>query len=259
MYSPAWNALVRNFGRPQLVVNAQLKQLHTFPFIKPHDSAAIIKFAQLVSSCVNVLHQFDCQGDLQSKSVLNSAVRKLPPELKTKWLFYSKVQQLGQADFVVFATWLNDVAFVHDELMLQFSSTNTNRDRTTASSKKKSTTAHVADAKESNKDSSSAKSWKQCPLEDGEHKIWNCQKFKEMDVQKRYEAIKKLKICYSCLDGKHFIIDCKSIRIAALEVAVRSTTENCIQKNRKPSPKRSLQRWRMFLMFLGFCSWYQSQ
>ncbi len=103
-YLSAWNALVRNFGRPQLVVNAQLKQLHTFPFIKPYDSAAIIKFAQLVSSCVNVLHQFDCQGDLQSESVLNSAVRKLPPELKTKWLFYSKAQQLGQADFVVFAT-----------------------------------------------------------------------------------------------------------------------------------------------------------
>ena len=48
MYLRAWNALVRNFGRPQLVVNSQLKQLHSFPFINSHDSSAIIKYTQLI-------------------------------------------------------------------------------------------------------------------------------------------------------------------------------------------------------------------
>ena len=31
MYSVTWNVLVRNFGKPQLVVNAQLKRLYPFP------------------------------------------------------------------------------------------------------------------------------------------------------------------------------------------------------------------------------------
>ena len=41
LYHTAWYTLVRNFGRPQTVVNAQMKLAHTYPFIKSHDSAAI--------------------------------------------------------------------------------------------------------------------------------------------------------------------------------------------------------------------------
>ena len=46
MYTAAWNALVTSFGRPQTIVNAQMKLIHTSLFIKSHDSAAIIKYAQ---------------------------------------------------------------------------------------------------------------------------------------------------------------------------------------------------------------------
>ena len=41
----AWNVLVRNFGKLQMVVNAQLKRIYSFPPMKPHDGAALIKFA----------------------------------------------------------------------------------------------------------------------------------------------------------------------------------------------------------------------
>ena len=75
MYIAAWNALVTNFGRRQTIVNAQLKQIHTSPFLNSHDSAAIIKYAQLITTCVNVLKQFGFDGDLYSESVLNSALR----------------------------------------------------------------------------------------------------------------------------------------------------------------------------------------
>ena len=35
MYNVAWNVLVRNFGKPQMVVNAQLKRIYSFPPMKP--------------------------------------------------------------------------------------------------------------------------------------------------------------------------------------------------------------------------------
>ena len=102
LYHTAWDKLVRNFGRSQTVVNAQMKLIHTYPFIKSHDSAAIIKYAQLITTCVSVLNQYGFTGDLSSESVLNSAVRKLPPELKTKWLFYAKGQKYQSANFSKF-------------------------------------------------------------------------------------------------------------------------------------------------------------
>ena len=92
MYSAAWNALVTNFGRPQAIVNAQMKQIFLSPFIKSHDSAAIIKYAQLITTWVNVLKQFGFIGDLFSESVLNSTLRKLPPELNTNWFFLAKAR-----------------------------------------------------------------------------------------------------------------------------------------------------------------------
>ena len=93
LYHTAWDTLVHNFDRPQTVVYAQMKLVHTYPFIKSHDSAAIIKYSHLTTTCVSVLNQYGFTGDLSSESVLNSVVRKLPPELKTKWLFYAKGQK----------------------------------------------------------------------------------------------------------------------------------------------------------------------
>ena len=47
MYNVAWNVLVRNFGKPQMVVNAQLKRIYSFPSMKLYDGAALIKFASV--------------------------------------------------------------------------------------------------------------------------------------------------------------------------------------------------------------------
>ena len=42
MYQVAWQTLEHDFGRPELIVNAQLRTLHSHSFIKPHDSLEII-------------------------------------------------------------------------------------------------------------------------------------------------------------------------------------------------------------------------
>ena len=76
MYNVPWNVLVRNFGKPQMVVNAQLKRIYSFPPMKFYDGAALIKFARIVSSSVNVLTQFNYVGDLNSERVLGSATSK---------------------------------------------------------------------------------------------------------------------------------------------------------------------------------------
>ena len=83
-YNVAWKVLVRKFGKPQMVVNAQLKRIYSFPPMKPYDGAALIKYARIVSSCVNVLTQFNYVRDLNSEGVLGSAKRKLTLDMKTK-------------------------------------------------------------------------------------------------------------------------------------------------------------------------------
>ena len=56
---------------------------------------------------------------------------------------------------------------------------------------------------------------KQCPLKDGDHKIWMCNKFKQQSAKKRYETLKKLKLRFCCLIS-HMTWDCKSERLCGV-------------------------------------------
>ena len=58
-------------------------------------------------------------------------------------------------------------------------------------------------------------STKQSPLKDGEHKIGMCNKFKQQAVNERYETLKKLKICFCCLNS-HLNKDSKADRVCGV-------------------------------------------
>ena len=204
MYNVAWNVLVRNFGKPQMVVNAQLKRIYSFPPMKPYDGAALIKFARIVSSCVNVLTQFNYVGDLNSEGVLGSATRKLTLDMKTKWLTYVKQMNLYQPGLAVFSEWLNDIADVQDELLLY---SNLNADRAKTSYKEKAEGSTFATSAPDTA-SDNSKYQRECALKDGKHPIWKCEKFKKMNVEERGQKAKELKLCFKCLSDAHQMRNC---------------------------------------------------
>ena len=220
MYTAAWNALVTNFGRPQTSVKAQMKLIHTSPFIKSHYSAAIIKYAQLITTCVNVLKPFGFDCDLYSESVLNSALRKLPPEMKTKRFFLAKSGNYYSADLCMFSEWLNEVAYVHDEMMIEFKSPSEKK-KSGPRDKVKNTTFTTNNQPKSITMSTNERTkvntttLKRCPLKDGDHKIWMCNKFKQQSANERYETLKNLKLCFCCLNS-HMIKDCKLERVCGV-------------------------------------------
>ena len=119
-YHTAWDTLVCNLGQPQTVVIAQMKLIHTYAFNKSHESAAIIKNGLFITTFVSVLNQYGFTGYPSSQSVLNSAVQKLPPELKTKRLFYSNGQKNETTNFNDLCEWSNDVFLLHDKILVQF-------------------------------------------------------------------------------------------------------------------------------------------
>ena len=204
MYNVAWNVLVRNFGKPQMVVNAQLKRIYSFPPMKPYDGAALIKFARIVSSCVNVLTQFNYVGDLNSEGVLGSATRKLTLDMKTKWLTRVKQMNLYQPGLAVFSEWLNDIADVQDELLFY---SNPNADRAKTSYKEKAEGSTFATSA-TNTANDNSKTQRECVLKDGQHPIWKCEKFKKMNVEERGQKAKELKLCFKCLSDAHQMRNC---------------------------------------------------
>ena len=82
-YTQAWSLLERKFGRTHLIVDAQLVTLCNQQPIKAHDSYALINFSITISNSVNVLKQYNYDGDLQSSAKRQLAIEKLPQAFKT--------------------------------------------------------------------------------------------------------------------------------------------------------------------------------
>ena len=113
-YGAAWSTLERKFGRPHVIIDAQLESLRKASQVKPHNSTGLISFSVVVSNFVEMLKDHKQIGDLQSSSTLYLAVDKLPQVLKEKWWFYVDDTDEDWPDLIMFEKWLSKIAFVHE-------------------------------------------------------------------------------------------------------------------------------------------------
>ena len=87
-YGAARSILERKFGRPHVIIDAQLESLRKANQMKRHNSTELISFSIIVYNIVTVLKEYKQIGDLQSSSTPYMTVDKQPQVLKEKWWFY---------------------------------------------------------------------------------------------------------------------------------------------------------------------------
>ena len=56
-----------------------------------------------------------------------------------------------------------------------------------------------------------------CKLCNKQHGVWTCSEFKELEVPKRWECAKKVKLCFRCLGEDHHGQHCFRTRVCDLE------------------------------------------
>ena len=104
----------RKFGRPHVIIDAQLEILGKASQAKPHESTGLISFAVILSIFVNVFKEKRQIGDLQSSSTLYIEEDKLPQDLIEKWWFNADDKNEDGPDLKMFENWLSRIAFVHE-------------------------------------------------------------------------------------------------------------------------------------------------
>ena len=112
-YGAAWSILDRMFGRPHVIIDAQLESLRKASQVKPHNSTGLINFSVFVSNYVNMIKNYKQIGDLKSSSTLYMAVDRLPQVLKEKRWFNVDDKDEDWRDLIMFEIWLSKIAFVH--------------------------------------------------------------------------------------------------------------------------------------------------
>ena len=220
MYDEAWNTLQRKFGQPHHIVSSQLAKIQNFSQVRFNDLSALVELADTVSTFVNILQQFGYSNDLFSSSNLDVAVNKLPLDTKRRWFAYiespSKVSRIP--NLVEFNNWLQEESQVHERL-IQCSPTTSKFDSQTAKFGKRSDFKKSSKSSEStfSSNDSKEKTEVKCPIEGGNHRIWNCEKFKNMKIDDRYNVAKDNKLCFCCLADNHLGKDCPRKRKCGID------------------------------------------
>lgn len=69
---------------------------------------------------------------------------------------------------------------------------------------------------------------------DASHTIYKCNKFKDMSVSDRYEAVKNLKLCFNCLHHSHTLANCKSK--VSCSICNRKSHHSLLHKSNAANP-----------------------
>ena len=116
MYKDALKTLERKFGHSQTVVSAYFDRLANYPPVKMHNSDSIISYSATVSSLVGVFQSLNYLQDLSSASLMNQAVRKLPPNLKKALSMNTVKRNLDRPTLIHFIDWLKEKAEAHERM-----------------------------------------------------------------------------------------------------------------------------------------------
>ena len=212
MYKDALRTLEHKFGQPQAVVSAHLDKLNSFPPLKMHNSDNIINYSGCISSLFGVFKSLSYDSDLKSAALLNTAVQKLPPDMKESWLLYTVKEHWVKPTLHDFNDWLREKAEAHDLMKntatkARNEDTNNSVTRSTVASKAfAANTQHKSNLKQQQR--SPLTSISSCIVCKGSHRLWEGRVFKEKTPTQRAKVVAEAKLCFSCLRHKHLFRQC---------------------------------------------------
>ena len=216
MYKDALRTLERKFGQPQAVVSAHLDKLNSFPPLKMHNSDNIINYSGCISSLVGVFKSLSYDSDLKSAALLNTAVQKLPPNMKESWSLFTVKKHWVKPTLLDFNDWLKEKAEAHDLMKNTATKARTEDTNNSVTRSKVASKAFAANTQQKSnpkpQQRSPSTSISSCIVCKGSHQLWECRVFKEKTPTQRAKVVAEAKLCFSCLRDKHMFRQCPSPR-----------------------------------------------
>ena len=159
-----------------------------------HDSNFFVSLSTTIRNVVCVLMHYKYEGDLWPRAILQTAIEKLPPNLREKWWFnlneYNKDWSYILNLFML---------FVYEGIPQPPGDRKVNSRRNVNKIKQFFNPRILVQPKNID----------HCPLDDSAHIIWTCPVFRNLNVNDRYSIMRKQRFFYGCLERGHAIRDSK--------------------------------------------------
>ena len=181
-----------------------------------HNSDNIIYYSGCISGLVGVFISLSYDSDLKSAALLNTAVRKLPHNMKESWSLYTVKKHWVIPTLLDFNDWLKEKAKAHDLMRntafkARTEDTNNSVTRSNVASKAfAANTQHKSNVKP--QQSSPSPPISSCIVCKGSHRLWECRFFKEKIPTQRAKVVAEARLCFYCVGDKHMFRQCKGPR-----------------------------------------------
>ncbi|XP_073820609.1 uncharacterized protein [Musca autumnalis] len=180
------------YGRPELLIRGQLKQVREIPSISENAVEKLVPFAIKVQNLAAFLETANGHQHLSNPTLMDELIQKLPMSKRLEWAQYSSNLE-SWPTVLDFNNWLKGVANLIRSVQL------TTTSRPTGETKKK-VVLYASDEQDKEEE---------CRLCRGQHNLFDCKKFNSMSVPNRWNEVKRLRLCFSCLGSGHSTRNCR--------------------------------------------------
>ena len=213
-YWKARQLLAERFGNEYTISEAWIQKLASGPQVRPNSGSELQEFADEVLCCMETLKAMGMLNQVDSRVRMVQIVNRLPLYLQSRWRkeAVQKKQRTGtypgMGEFVIFlnsvASEINDPVF---GIVQQKQQQPKNKPR-------KSSSFHTQAAHEP---SPTAKS-PSCPMCKGDHWLYSCKQFRDLEPDGRMEFVRSHKLCYNCLKpGRHIARYCRIRNVCGVQ------------------------------------------
>ena len=235
-YRTAIEKLEKRFGKNHLIARSYIDGVKKGGPIKANDVEAIVKLADDMRKCQNVLSELRFASDLDSKGTIESIIDRLPEAMQNQWVKRSnKILNMGREPaFRDLTTFVEERADDFNSKYGQYvaekrcaSSKPRQQDHAGKSRDRKrnvttlSTTTEASGSSTAGLDTASTcaststtqdtKKPKCLQCERTGHYITTCYRFKKLSLQDKRDIVKKHNLCYCCLQPGHGSSTCERV------------------------------------------------
>ena len=196
-YEASKNRLEKKFGGLRRRLALYIEQLEGFRSIQYGNAKDLEQFADLLDVAIINLRESRQYHELGTGSLYVKLQRKLPEMMLAnyhRWIFENNHLESVET----LRDWLVQ------EAEFQTIAAETIKGIMNQKKTKHSNGSFFSDQKTS--------SFRRCKICNGKHGIWSCEVFQRMDINNKWNAVKKEKLCFCCLGDDHYSKDCKRRR-----------------------------------------------
>ncbi|XP_055918553.1 uncharacterized protein LOC129950651 [Eupeodes corollae] len=205
------------FGRPDILVRNQLQKIQQFPAMKQNKTDQILDYSTQVRNVVALLKASKSEHSLQNSIILEELVGKLPEDKQYEWVKHATTLTKNTT-IEDFSKWLCQLARVVC-LMPPPSSppAQTSNSRLKPQTQPRRMLYVNNNASTTGQEGSYPTLTFKCYLCGDNHFISNCSAYSSLSVDDRWQKVKSLHLCFSCLRKGHSTANCRKRKMCGIQ------------------------------------------